>query len=379
MVKSPLQPVPNRSQIAMKIKHFFPIAASLTTLAVITVTPLYQPVVAESDRPLTDILSQNSAEQERIRIYEQANPAVVMIQTNRSSGSGFIVSSDGLIITNEHVVRDATSPVTIVLANEQKVPADIVGFADNGLDLAAVKIRGASNLPTLPLGNAGTIRVGQSVYAIGTPFGAQFQNSLTDGIVSRIDSRRGLIQHNAAINPGNSGGPLLNSQGQVIGVNSQIHTYEGMGNIGISLAIAVDRLQPFLVALGQGNAPRSSQRQRPQPNNRVQALPLTGQPISGRLGSGDNTLPDNSYYKLYGFEGQAGQRVTIEMSSQQIDSTLFLLKPDGSQLAQNDDISPGNFNARISVTLPESGVYGVIVNAFEPGESGSYTVRATAQ
>jgi serine protease Do len=67
------------------------------------------------------------------------------------------------------------------------------------------------------------------------------------------------------------------------------------------------------------------------------------------------------------------------MSSQQIDSTLFLLKSDGSQLAQNDDISPGNFNARIVVTLPESGVYTVIANAFEPGESGSYTIRATAQ
>lgn len=309
-----------------------------------------------------------------------------MIQTNRGSGSGFIVSSDGLIITNDHVVRDAASPVTIVLANEQKVQADIVGFADNGFDLAAVKIRGASNLPTLPLANAGSIRVGQSVYAIGTPFGSssgtQFQNSLTVGAVGRVDTRRGLIQHDAAINPGNSGGSLLNSQGQVIGVNTALFNPQGGVNIGISLAIAVDRLQPFLVALGQGNAPRSSQRQQPQPNNpnnQVQVLPLNGQTISGRLGSGDNTLPDNSYYKLYGFEGQAGQRVTIEMSSQQIDSTLFLLKPDGSQLAQNDDISPSNFNARISVTLPESGVYGVIANAFEPGESGSYTVRATAQ
>lgn len=324
-------------------------------------------------------LAQNSAEQERIRIYEQASPAVVMIQTNPGSGSGFIVSSDGLIITNAHVVQNATSPVTIVLANEQKVQADIVGFADNGLDLAAVKIRGASNLPTLPLASSGSIRVGQSVYAIGSPFGAEYRNSFTAGIISRVDTRRGLIQHDAAINPGNSGGPLLNSQGQVIGVNSEIVTYEGMGNIGISLAIAIDRLQPFLVALGQGNAPRSSQRQQPQPNSQVQALPLTGQAISGSLGQGDNTLPDNSYFKLYGFEGKAGERIIIEMNSQQIDSTLFLLKPDGSQLAQNDDISASNFNARIVVTLPESGVYGVIVNAFEPGESGSYTIRATAQ
>jgi serine protease Do len=302
-----------------------------------------------------------------------------MIQTNRSSGSGFIVSSDGLIITNEHVLRGATSPVTIVLANEQKVSADIVGFAENGLDLAAVKIRGASNLPTLPLANAGSIRVGQSAYAIGSPFSAEFQNSFTAGVVSRVDTRRGLIQHDAPTNPGNSGGPLLNSQGEVIGVNTEIVTYEGMGNIGISLAIAIDQLQPFLVALNRNNAPRSSQRQQPRANNQVQGLPLNGQAISGRLGSGDNTLPDNSYYKIYGFEGKAGQRVTIEMSSQEVDPTLFLLKPDGSKLAENDDISPNNPNARITVTLPATGVYLVLANAFEPGESGSYTIRVTAQ
>ena len=372
----------------MKIKQFFKLSVSLSTLALIVGMPITQQVSAKANRQnpeiLSQVLSQNSAaEQERIRIYEQASPAVVLIQTNRGSGSGFIISPDGLIITNAHVVQKATSPVTIVLANEQKVQADIVGFADNGLDLAALQIRGVSNLPTLPLGNAGALRVGQSVYAIGTPFGAiagtQLQNSFTAGIVSRLDSRRGLIQHDAPINPGNSGGPLLNSQGEVIGINTLLINPEGPVNIGISLAIAVDRLQPLLIALRQGNAPRSSQRQQPQPNNQVQALPLNGQGMTGRLGSGDNVLPDNSYYKLYGFEGKAGQQLTIEMSSQQVDSTLFLLKPDGSKLAQNDDISPSNFNARIAVTLPESGAYLVIVNAFEPGESGSYIVRAIAQ
>ncbi len=342
--------------------------------------------VAKANHSPTDIiaqnLAQNSAEQEQIRIYEQASPAVVMIQTNRSSGSGFIVSSDGLIITNEHVLRGATSPVTITLANEQKVLADIVGFADNGFDLAAVKIRGASNLPTLPLASSGTVRVGQFAYAIGSPFGAEYRNSLTTGSVSRVDNRRGLIQHDAAINPGNSGWPLLNSQGQVIGVNTYLFNPQGTVNIGISLAIAIDQLQPFLVALNRGNAPRSSQRQQPRANNQAQSLPLTGQVISGRLDPGDHTLPDNSYYnyyKIYGFEGRAGQRVTIEMNSQEIDPTLFLLKPDGSKLAENDDISPSNPNARITVTLPATGVYLVLANAFEPGESGSYTIRATAQ
>ncbi len=172
---------------------------------------------------------------------------------------------------------------------------------------------------------------------------------------------------------------MLNSQGQVIGVNASIVTNGGSGNIGISLALAVDRLQSFLVALDQGNASRSSQRQQPRANNQVQALPLNGQAISGRLGPGDNTLPDNSYYKSYGFEGRAGQRVTIEMSSREIDPTLFLLKPDGSRLAENDDISPSNPNARITVTLPATGVYLVIANAFEPEESGSFTIRATAE
>ncbi len=118
-----------------------------------------------------------------------------------------IVSQDGLIITNAHVLEDApTKTVTVVLANNKRLPADIIGFAKNGLDLAAIKIRNQKNLPTLPL--AKSAQVGQSVYAIGSPFGYDNQNNFTAGVVSNIDTLTGVIKHDARINPGNSGGPL---------------------------------------------------------------------------------------------------------------------------------------------------------------------------
>lgn len=192
------------------------------------------------------ILAPNSEEQTRIQLYEKASPAVVAISTGLGHGSGFIVSPDGLVLTNAHVVQGSPSTVTIVLSNGKQVLADVVGFASKGLDLAALKIRNQSNLPTLTLASPSSVRVGQSVYAIGTPLSVTLQNTFTYGIVTRIDLENGLIQHDAAINLGNSGGPLLNSQGEVIGINSAILT-DGVSSsyIGISLAIPIELAQPF--------------------------------------------------------------------------------------------------------------------------------------
>ncbi|MHC5719854.1 MAG: S1C family serine protease, partial [Nostoc sp.] len=152
--------------------------------------------------------------------------------------SGFIVSPDGLVLTNAHVVEDSSKTVAIVLADGTQVLADVVGFGSGGLDLAALKIRNQKNLPSLRFATSGSAQVGQSVYAIGTPLSLELQNTLTSGVISRIDKKLGLIQHDAAINPGNSGGPLLNSNGQVIGVNSAIfNDTEIKRFIGISFAI----------------------------------------------------------------------------------------------------------------------------------------------
>ncbi|SRR5579883_731831 len=325
-------------------------------------------------------LAENSEEQTRIQVYEQASRAVVAIATGTGHGSGFIVSQDGLVLTNAHVVQDAPSTVTVVLADGKQVLADIVGFAPKGLDLAALKIRSQKNLPTLRLAASGSVRVGQSVYAIGTPLSVELQNTFTNGVVSRLDPKSGLIQHNAAINPGNSGGPLLNSNGEVIGVNSAIiNDTEIKRFIGIALAIPTDLVKPFLVAVERGKSSLVTQRQQPS-NVQVRDLPLNSQVVQATLKKGDRVLPNNSYFHLYAFEGKAGQQVTIEMTSSQIDSHLYLLLPVKEKLvAENDDISPTNFNSRLIVTLPENGIYYVLANTFEAGESGSYSLRALAQ
>ncbi|MDJ0510596.1 MAG: trypsin-like peptidase domain-containing protein [Crocosphaera sp.] len=321
-------------------------------------------------------IAKTTEEETRIRVYEQASPAVVTLLGKQGHGSGFIISPDGMMITNAHVAEVLSSPATIVLADGTKVLADFIGYANDKLDLAALKIRDKTNLPFLPIGQLDSIKVGQSVYAIGTPLEEEFTTSLTYGVISRLHGGGGIIQHDAAINPGNSGGPLLNSDGEVIGVNTWLYNDTGTKRyIGISLALSVKHLQPFLVALEQENTQEYASR--PQPSNpeksQVPQLPPEGATITANFKQGDKTLPNNSYYHIYSFSGRAGQEVTIEMDSQSLDANLMLLLPDEEKLiAQNDDISANNFNAKIQVELPSNGVYVILANTFEPGEKGSY-------
>lgn len=332
----------------------------------------------------TDILlARTDEEATRIRIYEQASPAVVAIMTvNGNLGSGFLISEDGLVLTNAHVLEGSPSVVTVILADERKVTADVIGFQGEGLDLAALKIRNQTNLPTLSFADSQSLKVGQSVYAIGTPIDLALQNTYTSGIVSRIDHKRGWIQHDAAINPGNSGGPLLNSHGQVIGVNTMlINPSENSTNIGIGLAIAVEKIEPFVVALQQGDSmmvAKTSPHASSQTSMEIASLPLDGQTISGRLKPGGQVLANKTYVNLYAFEGKKGQQIVIEMTSKEFDPSLFLYLSSSSKLIEhNDDISPTNFNARIVATLPEDGIYLVLTNAFEVGEVGNYQLTAT--
>jgi serine protease Do len=161
-------------------------------------------------------------------------------QIVRGMGSGFIISSDGIILTNAHVVAEANE-VTVKLTDKREFKAKVLGM-DRPTDVAVLKIE-ASDLPTIPIGDPEQERVGDWVLAIGSPFG--FENSVTAGIVSA--KSRSLpdegyvpyIQTDVAINPGNSGGPLLNMNGEVIGINSQIYSRSG-GYQGLSFAIPVD-------------------------------------------------------------------------------------------------------------------------------------------
>ena len=156
----------------------------------------------------------------------------------RGVGSGFIISADGYVMTNAHVV-DGADEVYVTLTDKREFKAKIIG-ADKRTDVALVKIDG-SNLPRLTLGDSDKIRVGEWVIAIGSPFG--LDNSVTAGIVSAKARDTGdylpLIQTDVAVNPGNSGGPLINMRGEVIGINSQIYSRSG-GYMGISFAVPID-------------------------------------------------------------------------------------------------------------------------------------------
>ena len=327
--------------------------------------------------------AQTKEEQTRIQVYEKASPAVVTIMVEGGHGSGFLVTPDGLVLTNAHVLKHASQTVPVILADGRKVTADVVGFESEGLDVAALKIRNQTNLPTLPLASPNSVKVGQSVYAIGTPFDFRFQNTFTSGIVSRVDTRRGIIQHDAPINGGNSGGPLLNSDGEVIGINTWLYNpSRGRRNwVGISLAIAIEEAQPFLVALQQGDDSRIATQ--PRNNNNTiptQPLPVNGQTIAAALKPGDPTLPNNTYIHVYAFQGRAGQKVSIEMNSEQLDPGLLLYFPGEETLTlveQNDDRGINDFNARLVTTLPKTGTYFVLANAFEKGEVGAYEIRAS--
>jgi serine protease Do len=156
----------------------------------------------------------------------------------RGVGSGFILSADGYVMTNAHVVEGADE-VFVTLTDKREMKARIIG-ADRRSDVALVKID-ATGLPTVRVGDVGKLRVGEWVIAIGSPFG--LENTVTAGIVSAKARDTGeflpLIQTDVAINPGNSGGPLINMRGEVVGINSQIYSRSG-GYMGISFAIPID-------------------------------------------------------------------------------------------------------------------------------------------
>ncbi|WP_458215547.1 DegQ family serine endoprotease [Paracidovorax citrulli] len=159
-------------------------------------------------------------------------------EQSRGVGSGFIISADGFVMTNAHVVSDAET-IYVRLTDEREFKAKLIG-TDRRTDVALLKIE-ANNLPRLPMGDSNKIRVGEWVLAIGSPFG--LDNSVTAGIVSAKGRETGdylpFIQTDVAVNPGNSGGPLINLRGEVIGINSQIYSRSG-GYMGISFAIPID-------------------------------------------------------------------------------------------------------------------------------------------
>ena len=199
-----------------------------------------------------------------MEVYRSANPAVVMIKTTNSTGSGSLISPEGLVITNEHVIRDAKNGSVRIINNDGKTYNGQVITVDRKNDLALVRILSSDRFPTLTFADRNNILVGQKVFAIGSPFG--LSGTLTTGILSRV-AINGDLQTDARLNPGNSGGPLLNSRGEIIGVNKAILSPNGRSNSGIGFAINAAIAKEFITrsaALTQPNIANSQTKILPQ-------------------------------------------------------------------------------------------------------------------
>ena len=189
------------------------------------------------------------------RLLDASEPSVVAIESASAAGSGFVISANGLIVTNDHVISGA-SKLDVVFVDGTTADAELVGsFPED--DVAMIRVKNRDDLVPAKLGSSDALDVGDSVVAIGNALGLGVEPSVTLGIVSAKDRsieteeglREHLIQTDAAINPGNSGGPLLNAQGEVVGINTA--NIPGAQNIGFALSI--DAVRPLIAKLRAGH------------------------------------------------------------------------------------------------------------------------------
>jgi len=255
------------------------LALALVMLAIIVAQPYAERILFASTTPrsVEPRGSLSDVERSTIAIFEQVSPSVVQVAARTASagslmedssgraasGTGFIWDGAGHVVTNDHVVQGANQ-LAVRFATGDVAQAELVGVAAN-YDLAVIRIKNASHLPPpVSLGSSADLKVGQSAFAIGNPFG--LDQSLSTGIISALKRRlptnsgreiANVIQTDAAINPGNSGGPLLDSAGRVIGVTTAIISPSG-ANAGIGFAIPVDivnRVVPQLIRDGRVPTP----------------------------------------------------------------------------------------------------------------------------
>lgn len=190
-------------------------------------------------------------EQINISVYEKISPAIVAIDAQVpdgvSAGTGCVVTPDGLILTGSHVV-DKAKEIDVTTYNGQTYKAKFIAQMGKNKDLALIKIEPKKPLQIVSFGDSEEVKVGQRVLTIGNPFG--FSNTLTQGIISRIDYVKNRFQTDAAINPGCSGGPLLNTTGEVIGISQSIYNPDhNISNIGIGFAIPSNEAIKFIASV----------------------------------------------------------------------------------------------------------------------------------
>ncbi len=251
------------------VLHSHPFLAALLSLATLFSSNLQA-------RTITPRAALGVEEQRVVTLFETSAPSVAYIttevvspnqgrrmQVSQGAGSGFVWDEQGHVVTNNHVIEN-TRRVFVQLDAGQPIEGTVIGRAPE-YDLAVIKLtRLPAHIRAIPLGESRLLKVGQSVFAIGNPFG--LQRTLTTGVISALDRElpttdyrevAGVIQTDAAINPGNSGGPLLDSAGRLIGVNSAIRSASG-SSAGIGFSIPVDlvnRIVPVLITKGRAPSP----------------------------------------------------------------------------------------------------------------------------
>jgi S1-C subfamily serine protease len=294
----------------------------------------------------------DAEEQNNIAVYKRVLPSVVNITARtlvfdffygavpqEGQGSGFILDRDGHILTNYHVVAGANRGIQVMLSNKHSYSARVVG-TDKTHDLALLQIN-APNLQPVALADSSQLSVGQKVYAIGNPFG--LSGTMTRGIISSIRSIRGeegapiedAIQTDAAINPGNSGGPLLNSHGDVIGINTMIASNGAEQSSGIGFAIPINTAKAVLADLT-----RYGQVRRP-------SLGIVSYPIGPDLASQMGLAADYGVLIERVIPGGAAERAGLRGGNEQayVGNTPVMLGGDlivgidGRQVANTQDIS----------------------------------------
>ena len=326
-------------------------------------------------------------------MYERAKEAVVLVRNGNATGSGFVISSDGHIITNAHVVANLVAgdeeALTVEMQtgeNRVRLPAKLIGFDYQGSDLALLKIdrRGLRTLNP-----ARNVTPGEVVYAIGSPFGIS-SPIITSGIVGGVVGS--IVLTNAEINSGNSGGPLLNAQGEVVGVTTSNFNPSDISarDPGVNLAVKIDRVQQFVTnaALNRriSNVAQYEGRKVKRP---ISFLSL-GSPISGKVDLEDLVY---STYESYYFIGKRGQRITIEVKADKvIEVKADKVQEKGiaplvivEQIINEEPIfrdlaipkEPDFTTTKLEFRVPENGIYRLIVNSFRREETGTYqlTIR----
>ncbi|MGQ9866403.1 MAG: trypsin-like peptidase domain-containing protein [Pseudanabaenaceae cyanobacterium] len=312
------------------------------------------------------VVAQDREEQTNIDVYARTSAAVVSLRSPAGVGSGTVIDREGGVLTSAHVVRGQTR-IEVILANGQRVWGRTIA-TNRSVDLALLQLEELPTpLPALEFAPFAEVRVGQRAFAIGNPFG-RFAGTLTTGIVSRIDRAQNRIQTDAAIAPGNSGGPLLDSQGRILGINTAV--FRGAGQRGsIGFAIASDTARQFVMAARAG---RIGLEAATETGGR---LVFNEAPVTHQFTLADNRLPDGSFFQVFRFEGKQGQRIVIDMESEEIDPYLVLFDPQGQKIAEDDNSGTGD-NARIVLTLPSTGTYTLYANSYTVGDTGRFRLQA---